>query len=450
MFINMGLGKSLGDSNLLLNRANRHGMVAGATGTGKTITLQCLAEQFSENGVPVFATDVKGDLCGISAAGTFNSKLTGRAEELGLVEYAPTSYPAKAWDIFCKNGHPIKATVQDMGPLVMGRLLNLTSTQLGVLNVVFSMCNSWDLSLYTLDDFRYALRYAAANTDKVSYEFGYLSASTIGILQRNLTSLENQGGASFFGLPEFDVHDFMQVVDGKGQVNLLASWDLLESPQVYAGFIMWLMQKLFRTLPEVGDPEKPKIVFFFDEAHLLFKNANPDLIDTVERVVRLIRSKGVGIYFVTQSPTDVPESILGQLGNRYQHALRAFTAKDQKAVKAAADTFRPNPAFNTKEEIGNLATGTALVSTLSADSSPQPVDVVKIRPPKSHIGPVDNFYCAVDEPADSIEPVIVDNLGFWQLDTVGVKQYWEDRPIQAGFWAVILGLMVAVGLFFLV
>ncbi len=389
MKLHIGMNRDESSSFLDLKMANRHGLVAGATGTGKTVTLQSIAEQFSEAGVPVFATDVKGDLSGIAHPGKFSQPLIDRAEELGIDPYTPKGYPTQTWDIFGEHGKQIKATVQDIGPLIMSRLMNLTPTQASVLNVIYLMCEKRDMPLNTLDDFRDALVYAFEHAQEVSTEFGYVSPSTIGIVQRGIALLENQGGEKFFGVPEFDIHELIQQKDGLGMVNLLAADTLMESPQVYAGFIMWLMQKLFKTLPEVGDPEKPKIVFFFDEAHLLFKDAPKQLLDTIERVVRLIRSKGVGIYFVTQNPTDVPDAVLGQLGNRYQHALRAFTARDQRAVKAAAETFRPNPAFDTRKEIGKLGKGVALVSTLNANATPSMVEVVKIRPPRSHIGPVE-------------------------------------------------------------
>ena len=387
--LHIGMNRDQSSSFLNLRMANRHGLIAGATGTGKTVTLQSIAEQFSEAGVPVFATDVKGDLSGIAHEGVLSQPLIDRADELGIDDYTPKAYPAKTWDIFGEQGAHIRATVKDMGPLIMSRLMGLSPTQASVLNVIFLMCDKRDMPLSSLDDFRDALVFAYENSEEISLQFGYVAPSTIGICQRGIALLENQGGGKFFGLPEFDVHDLIQAENGMGVVNLLAADALMENPQVYAGFIMWLMQKLFKGLPEVGDPEKPKIVFFFDEAHLLFKDAPKPLINTIERVVRLIRSKGVGIYFVTQSPTDVPDAVLGQLGNRYQHALRAFTARDQRAVRAAAETFRPNPAFAIRDEIGTMGKGVALVSTLNANATPSMAEVVKIRPPRSHIGPVE-------------------------------------------------------------
>lgn len=384
----IGQNRDTSSSLLDLKMGNRHGLIAGATGTGKTITLQVIAEQFSEAGVPVFATDIKGDLSGIGAPGEFNDGLRDRAEEIGLDPYNPQQYPTKTWDLMGEQGTHLKATVKDMGPLLMARLLNLTPTQAGVLNVVYMVAEKREMPLNSLADFKDVLQHCVENAPAISTEYGYLSASTVGIVVRGVTALEMQGGAKFFGLPEFDVHDLLTTKDGMGTINLLAADALMESPQIYAAFIMWLMQKLFQVLPEVGDPEKPKLVFFFDEAHLLFKDAPKPLLDTVERVVRLIRSKGVGIYFVTQSPSDVPDAVLGQLGNRFQHALRAFTAKDQRVVRAAAETFRTNPSFKAAEEIISLGKGMALVSTLEASGTPSMVEVVKIRPPRSKIGAI--------------------------------------------------------------
>ena len=384
----IGQNRDTSSSLLDLKMCNRHGLIAGATGTGKTVTLQVLAEQFSEAGVPVFATDIKGDLSGIGAPGEFNPGLIQRATEIGLDPYTPQQYPVKTWDIMGQQGTPLRATVKDMGPLLLARLLNLTTTQAGVLNVVFMVADKENMPLNSLTDFKKVLQYCVEHAQAVSTEYGYLSASTVGIVIRGVTSLEMQGGNEFFGIPEFDVHDLLTTRDGMGTINLLAAEALMGSPQIYAAFIMWLMQKLFQVLPEVGDPDKPKLVFFFDEAHLLFKDAPKPLLDTVERVVRLIRSKGVGVYFVTQSPNDVPDAVLGQLGNRFQHALRAFTPKDQRAVRAAADTFRTNPAFRTSDEITSLGKGMALVSTLAVSGTPSMVEVVKIRPPRSKIGPI--------------------------------------------------------------
>lgn len=395
--IHIGMALDQSSSFLDLKMANRHGLIAGATGTGKTVTLQSIAEQFSEAGVPVFATDIKGDLSGIAHPGKFTEALVKRADAMGI-EYTPKGYPTRMWDLFGVRGEQVRVSVMDVGPLVMSRLMNLTPTQSSVLNVIYLMCEKQDLPLHTLDDFRKALVYAQDHIDRVSRDYGYVSASTIGIVQRGLAILENQGGEKFFGIPEFSIHDLIKTEDGQGVVNLLAAETLMTSPHIYAGFIMWLMQKLLSVLPEVGDPDKPKIVFFFDEAHLLFQDVPKPVILAIERIVRLVRSKGVGIYFVTQSPTDIPENVLGQLGNRYQHALRAFTAKDQRAVKAAAETFRANPAFDTQDKIATLGKGVALVSTLNSYGTPEMVEVVMIRPPRSHIGPVEPIPGAAPSP----------------------------------------------------
>lgn len=428
-----------------LPMGNRHGLVAGATGTGKTVTLQVLAEQFSEAGVPVFATDVKGDLSGIVAPGKFNDNLLDRADEIGLESYEPQGYPVQHWDLFGKQGKQIRATVMSMNALLMARLLNLTPTQAGVLNVVYMVAEKRNMPFNTLGEFKGVLNYCLNHAESISANYGYLSASTVGIIVRGVTALEMQGGDKFFGIPEFDVHDLMSHSDtGLGTVNLLAADTLMNNPQLYAAFIMWLMQRLFATLPEVGDPDQPKLVFFFDEAHLLFKGAPKPLLDTIERVVRLIRSKGVGVYFVTQSPSDVPDTVLGQLGNRFQHALRAFTPKDQRAVKVAAETFRPNPHFDTKDEITNLGKGMALVSTLDSSGVPSPVEIVKMRPPKSLIGPAPGEYvskiseCSVEDDSSSLkfreDPVgwvvcrtlfIAMNVGFCCLLVWGLVKLYQ-------------------------
>lgn len=441
--LHIGMNRDMSSSFLDLRMANRHGLIAGATGTGKTVTLQSIAEQFSEAGVPVFATDIKGDLSGIGHPGKFNDALRNRARDLGIEPYEPKAYPTRTWDLFGERGEQIKASVKDLGPLIMSRLMGLTPTQASVLNVIYLMCDKRNMPLNTLDDFRDALSYAYENAAQVSTDFGYVSPSTIGIVQRGIATLENQGGVQFFGVPEFDVRDLMQTSDGLGVVNLLAAETLMSSPQVYAGFIMWLMQKLFATLPEVGDPEKPKIVFFFDEAHLLFQDAPRQLLVTIERVVRLIRSKGVGIYFVTQSPTDIPDAVLSQLGNRYQHALRAFTAKDQRAVKAAADTFRPNPEFDTKDEIATLGKGEALVSTLNSNATPSMVEVVKIRPPRSHIGPVEGHL-----PAPTLKPTQHPQRHHGGSPTPSVSLPGDYQFLKTAevLGVLLVGILIGVGL----
>ena len=384
----IGQNRDLSSSMLDLRMGNRHGLIAGATGTGKTITLQVLAEQFSEAGVPVFATDIKGDLSGIGAPGRFDDALVQRAEELGIEPYTPQKYPVRTLDLMGVYGTHLRATVKSMGPLLMSRLLDLTPAQASVLNVVYMVAIKWDAPLDDLEDFKRLLGRCVDDADIIGIKYGYISASTLGIILRGVTALEMQGGGKFFGAPEFDVEELLETEDGMGIISLLAADSLMESPQVYAAFIMWLMQELFQVLPEVGDPDKPKLVFFFDEAHLLFKGAPKPLLDTVERVVRLIRSKGVGVYFVTQSPTDVPDVVLNQLGNRFQHALRAFTVKSQRAVKAAAETFRLNPELRLMDEILTMGKGTALVSTVDAAGIPSMVEVVRVRPPRSKIGPI--------------------------------------------------------------
>src|SRR6478672_4832646 len=366
---------------LTLGFGNRHGLVTGATGTGKTVTLQLLAEGFSNAGTPVFAADVKGDLSGIGMAGDGKSALTKRAAEIGI-PYAPDRFPVVFWDIFGEQGHPVRATISEMGPLLVAQLLELNDTQEGVLNIVFRIADEQGLLILDLKDLRAVLQYAADNASDLTTKYGNVAPATIGTIQRRLLVLENQGADKFFGEPALDISDFLKTDrDGRGIVNVLAAEKLMRSPRLYATFLLWLLSELFEQLPEVGDPDKPKLVFFFDEAHLLFDNAPKPLMDAIEQVVRLIRSKGVGVYFVTQNPLDVPEVVLGQLGNRVQHALRAFTPRDQRAVKAAAETFRQNPAFDTGKAITELAVGQALVSMLEGKGTPAMVTRDLIAPP---------------------------------------------------------------------
>ena len=373
---------------LRLDRANRHGLVAGATGTGKTVTLQVLAQGLSDAGVPVFAADVKGDLSGVAAACQPNDKLLARAKQLG-VELKPAAAPVIFWDLFGQQGHPIRATISEMGPLLLSRLLDLNDIQEGVLNVVFRAADDQGLLLLDLKDLQAALTYASDNARELSAKYGNVAAATVGSVQRKLLVLENQGGANLFGEPALDLSDLMRTdPSGRGYISLLAADKLIGSPQLYATFLLWLMSELFEQLPEVGDPEKPRLVFFFDEAHLLFNDAPKALLDKVEQVVRLIRSKGVGVYFITQNPADVPDTVLGQLGNRVQHALRAYTPADQRGLKAAADSFRSNPAFDTAQAIQALGVGEALVSVLDEKGAPTMVAKTTIRPPNSRIGPV--------------------------------------------------------------
>jgi len=369
--------------------ANRHGLVTGATGTGKTVTLQVLAEHFSRIGVPVFMADVKGDLSGIAAAGAMSPKLAERLKATG--HEAPTfaASPVAFWDVFGKRGVPVRATISDLGPLLLGRLFGLNATQQGVLALVFKVADDNGLALLDLKDLRSMLQFAGDNASTFTTKYGNISTASIGAIQRSLLEVEQQGGAAFFGEPMLDVDDLLQTDgQGRGMVNVLAAEELIRSPKLYAIFLLWMLSELFERLPEVGDPDKPTLVFFFDEAHLLFTDAPPALIEKIEQVVRLIRSKGVGVYFVTQSPADVPDTVLGQLGNRVQHALRAFTPRDQKAVKTAADTLRPNPKLNIGSAITELAVGEALVSMLDAKGSPTVTERAWIAPPASRIGPI--------------------------------------------------------------
>ncbi|UDF03583.1 helicase HerA-like domain-containing protein [Asticcacaulis sp. AND118] len=376
-----------GRQTLLLNRANRHGIVAGATGTGKTVTLQVLTQAFSDAGVPVFAADVKGDLSGIALPGNPNEKLLARAQEMGI-ELQPAAAPVVFWDLFGQKGHPIRTTISDMGPLLLARLFQLNEVQEGVLNIVFHVADKEGLLLLDLKDLRAMLSHVAEHAKEISAQYGQVSSASIGAIQRQVLALESQGGEQFFGEPALRLEDLMRTdISGKGYVNVLAADKLIGSPRLYSTFLLWLLSELFEVMPEVGDPEKPRMVFFFDEAHLLFDEAPKPLLEKIEQVVRLIRSKGVGIYFVTQNPADVPDSVLAQLGNRIQHALRAYTPAEQKGLKAAAQSFRPNPAFDTIEAIQGLGVGEALISVLDEKASPTVTAKSKIRPPASRLGP---------------------------------------------------------------
>jgi len=374
---------------LLPALANRHGLVTGATGTGKTVTLQVLAERFSSIGVPVFLADVKGDLAGLGAAGSLTPKLKARLDSLGLAAPEPAAFPAVFWDVFGEAGHPVRATVSDMGPLLLGRLLNLNETQAGVLQLVFRIADDNGLLLLDLKDLRAMVQHVGDNARQFTTEYGNVSAASVGAIQRSLLVLEAQGGEKFFGEPMLDIADLMQTDErGRGVVNILAAEKLLNAPRLYATFLLWLLAELFEKLPEAGDLDKPKLVFFFDEAHLLFNEAPPALLEKIEQVVRLIRSKGVGVYFITQNPLDVPETVLGQLGNRVQHALRAFTPRDQKAVKTAAQTLRQNPKIDTEAAITEMGVGEALVSFLDEKGRPNVVERAFVLPPASRIGPL--------------------------------------------------------------
>jgi len=379
---------------MMLKRANRHGLIAGATGTGKTVTLQIMAEGFSRAGVPVFMADVKGDLAGMAMPGSPNHKahenLLARAVDIGLGTLTYADNPVVFWDLFAQQGHPVRTTVSEMGPLLLARLLGLNETQEGVLSIAFKVADDRGLLLLDLKDLKQMLIYCADNARELATSYGNVTTQSVGAIQRQLLSLESQGADRFFSEPALDIRDLISARgDGRGQVNILAADKLMASPKLYATFLLWMLSELFEELPEIGDPDKPKLVFFFDEAHLLFDEAPKALLDKVEQVVRLIRSKGVGVYFITQNPIDVPEDIAGQLGNRVQHALRAFSPRDQKAVKAAAQTFRQNPGIDVETAILELKTGEALVSLLMADGAPTPVERVLIRPPASRLGPLD-------------------------------------------------------------
>ncbi|MFN4114143.1 MAG: helicase HerA-like domain-containing protein [Sphingomonadaceae bacterium] len=391
--IYLGLAANGEKQYLDLRRANRHGLVAGATGTGKTVTLQGMAECFSAEGVPVFMADVKGDLSGVAMPGSPQFKhaasLEKRASDLGIEDYGYSDNPVIFWDLYGEQGHPIRTTVSEMGPLLLARLLGLNETQEGVLQIVFRHADDNGLLLLDFADLQAVLAWAQENAGALSGKYGNVAKPTVGAIQRQLLSFEAQGADRFFGEPALEIDDFLKVDEqGRGYINVLAADQLMRSPKLYATFLLWLLAELFESLPEVGDPEKPKLVFFFDEAHLLFDDAPKALQDKIEQVVRLIRSKGVGVYFVTQNPIDIPEEVAGQLGNRVQHALRAFTPRDQRAIKAAAETFRINPDLKVAEAITELKVGEALVSTLDADGAPTIVQRTLIRPPRSRLGPV--------------------------------------------------------------
>jgi DNA helicase HerA-like ATPase len=384
------LGASTKPEYVLLPYANRHGLITGATGTGKTVSLQIMAEGFANAGVPVFCADIKGDLAGLAVAGEAKDFLAKRAETIGFTaEYRFEAFPVVFWDVFGKAGHPVRTTVSEMGPLLLSRMLDLNDTQEGVLNIAFRVADEDGLLLLDLKDLQSLLVHIAERASDLTTRYGNVSKATVGTVQRKLLVLEEQGGANFFGEPALEIGELMRTTrDGRGIVNILAANDLMNAPRLYATFLLWLLSELFEDLPEIGDPEKPRLVFFFDEAHLLFNDAPKALLEKIEQVVRLIRSKGVGVYFVTQNPLDVPDIVLAQLGNRVQHALRAFTPRDTKAVKAAADTFRPNPEFSAFDAITQLGVGEALVSTLEDKGVPSIVQRTLMRPPSSRIGTI--------------------------------------------------------------
>ena len=383
------IAKAKAEIVILPKMANRHGLIAGATGTGKTVTLRTLAEQFSAIGVPVFMADVKGDLSGLPLPGGDNPKVVERAQKLGLKDFPFEGYPVSFWDVFGELGHPVRTTTSEMGPLLFSRILSLNEIQSAVLSLVFKIADDNGYLLLDLKDLRAMAQYVGDNADQFKTQYGNISAASIGAIQRNLLVLEEQGGEKFFGEPALNIQDLMQIdAKGKGIINILTADKLMQSPRLYATFLLWMLSELFEHLPEVGDPPKPKLVFFFDEAHLLFNDIPKVLEEKIEQVVRLIRSKGIGIYFVTQNPLDLPETVLGQLGNRVQHALRAFTPRDQKAVKAAAETFRPNPKLDTLKVITELEVGEALVSVLDDKGSPTKVERAFIYPPHSRMTPL--------------------------------------------------------------
>ncbi|PCI57287.1 MAG: ATP-binding protein [Alphaproteobacteria bacterium] len=394
MALELYLGSRSGDTDrkevLNLKYANRHGLIAGATGTGKTVTLQGMAEGFSKAGVPVFMSDVKGDLSGMAEKSEMQDFLVARAETIGFSEeYIAESFPVTFWDLFGEQGHPLRTTVSEMGPILLSRILELNDTQEGVLNIAFRIADEEGLLLLDLKDLRSLLVFVGEKSSDFSLEYGNISKASVGAIQRRLLQLESQGGGEFFGEPALDLYDFLQIDShGRGQINILSASRLMQTPRLYATFLLWLLSELFEELPEVGDSEKPKFVFFFDEAHLLFNNASKPLLEKIEQVVKLIRSKGVGIYFVTQNPADIPEAVLGQLGNRIQHALRSFTAKQRKSIKLAAQTYRENPDFKVETAITELGIGEALVSTLEKKGQPSIVQRTLIRPPYSKLGPV--------------------------------------------------------------
>ncbi len=414
------------DLNLLPAMANRHGLVAGATGTGKTITLQTLAEAFSQIGVPVFMADVKGDLSGMSRVGGDNAKVEARVAELGIEGFSYAAAPVVFWDVFGKKGHPLRSTVSEMGPLLLASMLNLNDVQGGVLTAAFKLADDNGWLLLDLKDLRALLQYASENAAELASEYGNISAASVGAIQRGLLQLEHEGGENLFGEPALDFNDLLQTDGGRGVINILAADTLYNSPRVYATLLLWLLSELFENLPEAGDLDKPKLVFFFDEAHLLFNDAPAALLQKIEQVVRLIRSKGVGIYFVSQNPLDIPDVILGQLGNRVQHALRAFTPRDQKAVKAAAETFRANPKINVETAITELGVGEALVSVLDEKGTPAPVERALIKPPCSRIGPVSDA-----ERQESIQSSVIFGHYEKQVDRESAYEILKGRATQS-------------------
>jgi DNA helicase HerA-like ATPase len=441
------LGKNHAEIFLLPEMANRHGLISGATGTGKTVTLQLLAESFSAMGVPVFLADVKGDLAGISQPGGQSPKVQERLAQLKIDDYTPAGCPVTFWDVFGEKGHPVRATISEMGPLLLARLLQLNDTQAGVLNIVFRVADENGLLLLDLKDLRAMLQHVGDNAAQFTTQYGNISPASIGAIQRGLLTLESQGADKYFAEPALNLDDFIQTdANGRGVVNILAADRLMQSPRVYSTLLLWLLSELFERLPEVGDVPKPKLVFFFDEAHLLFNEIPPSLLEKIEQVVRLVRSKGVGVYFITQNPRDVPDNVLGQLGNRVQHALRAFTPRDQKAVQTAADTFRANPKINTAQAIMELGVGEALISCLDGQGQPQVVERAFIVPPRSQLGPISlqqrQQLMANSLVAGVYEKVIDRESAYEKLTQVVQTAAAAPAPAESsggGFWGRMFG-----------
>jgi uncharacterized protein len=415
-----------------LRFGNRHGLVTGATGTGKTVTLQVLAESFSNAGVPVFCADVKGDLSGIGAKGAPKDFLDKRARDIGFDDFSYQKFPTIFWDLFGERGHRMRATLTEMGPLLLSRMMDASDAQEGVINIAFKIADEGRMPLLDLKDFQALLGYMAENAKELSAKYGLVSASSVGAIQRQLLILEQQGAETFFGEPALKISDLMRkTYDGRGFISVLAAQKLMMSPRLYATFLLWMLSELFEELPEIGDPEKPKLVFFFDEAHLLFKDAPKILLERIEQVVRLIRSKGVGVFFVTQNPLDVPDTVLAQLGNRVQHALRAYSPNEQKAVRVAADTFRPNPDFNCADVIANLGTGEALISTLEGKGAPSIVQRTLVRPPSSQLGPItDDGLAEVlsQSPIDEANDTDVDRESAYEI--LGAKAHAAEVKVN--------------------
>jgi DNA double-strand break repair helicase HerA and related ATPase len=437
----LAVAKSKSELGLLPAMANRHGLIAGATGTGKTVTLQALAERFSAIGVPVFMADVKGDLAGLAAAGGGNAKIAARVAQLELSPFEYHAVPVTFWDVYGVAGHPVRATISEMGPLLLARILDLNETQAGVLAAVFKIADDNGLLLLDLKDLRAMLQHAGDNATELRTRYGNISTASVGAIQRGLLALESQGGDKFFGEPALQFEDLMQTVGGRGVVNVLAADKLLANPRVYSTLLLWLLSELFENLPEIGDPDKPKLVFFFDEAHLLFNEAPRELLERIEQVVRLVRSKGVGVYFVTQNPLDVPDTVLGQLGNRVQHALRAFTPRDQQAVKSAATTFRQNPGVNVEKAITELEVGEALVSFLDAKGAPAPVERAFIVPPGSRVGPIsaDERRKVMDDSlvAGHYEKVVDRESAYEKLTARAQARTADSAPAENGLGGIL-------------